>query len=572
MRSKTNKFLLCFLFVVALFVFLPQQVLAAGSITNLKYFRYASSIRTPANNTFVMHYGSNSSVEIIKGNYSKKSLSVSKDTPESIALIKNVGFYLGKSVNVKITMDNKNGQAGGKMGIGSVSGFLDITISGEVLITYEFFDSEGNELPVETSFNYYGVNRNKYIGYNHPDNVIKYLVANNPTDIIYDSWSDVTSYWMYFKNNFSKPWGSPAQAFEIITKPVSRIETVVKNLDITPSSLMYETDFLANPEFSGASAIERQFDQEPMNVSVNATQTIPNVGHGSKMKSMKVNFTLDNTNKNPQYKVNDFKVTKFDGEDISNLFTGAKNSDSNYQISLKTPSNAKLYDTVLNYQVNLEWIGSDQNSVDKATIQDDYLPIPFTVNTQINGANKASSSASSYVNYIGHVTLDYLDENNSPIYATEAFKGTITEPFDLSDQYPAIEGYYPIKEKAGNDQGIFKPDPQNFVHHYKKGLPIKFTLKEAEGSLKFSRFSKTRELTIHFSHEIKEDLHFMAKFGDEEFKIKDYPDAGSDVEDKVIFKVPDTWIDHEVAFYMENDTGQKSTKENDVLRLIKVLS
>ncbi|NAB78647.1 hypothetical protein GUI74_12835, partial [Enterococcus hirae] len=63
----------------------------------------------------------------------------------------------------------------------------------------------GNAFPIETSFNYFGINRNKYIGYNHIGKVAKYLVANNPTDISYHTWSDDHSFWTYFENNFSKP-------------------------------------------------------------------------------------------------------------------------------------------------------------------------------------------------------------------------------------------------------------------------------------------------------------------------------------------------------------------------------
>ncbi|ENZ5543536.1 MucBP domain-containing protein [Enterococcus hirae] len=549
-------------FLLGLIGIFPKEVRAAGSITNLPYFRYANTIETPANNTFMMHYGSFTTVEQVKGQYSGKWLVVNQENPESSALIKNVGFFNGKPVDVKIIMKKKDGQAGGEIGIGNPKSFLDIDISGEVFLTYEFFDQAGNAFPIETSFNYFGINRNKYIGYNHIGKVAKYLVANNPTDISYHTWSDDHSFWTYFENNFSKPWGHPTQEFQIITKPVTKIETVVKNLDNTPSSLMYETDFLASPEFPAAEAVDKRFDKEQQKVTLNAMQTIPNVGHGNKMKDLSVAFSLDDVTAHSQYKIKDFNVVKFDGTDISDLFVGNQKEDHSYQLTLKDPNNENLYDTVLNYQLNLEWIGSKQNPVDKTNLKEDYLNIPFTVTTQINHKQKGTSSAYSSVYYVGKVILNYLDENNQQLSDPKIISGIITDSFDLSQEYPELNGYYPVKEIVESDQGIFTPEEQQFVHHYKKGSPIEFTLMPKENPLLFSRFSKTREVTIHISYEEKQNLSFMAKCGDEVLRLKDYPSSENEIQDKVNVQLPENWLNKEVAFYMENVKGQKSKEES----------
>lgn len=85
---------------------------------------------------------------------------------------------------------------------------------------------------------------------------------------------------------------------------------------------MYETDFLASPEFPAAEAVDKRFDKEQQKVTLNAMQTIPNVGHGNKMKDLSVAFSLDDVTAHSQYKIKDFNVVKFDGTDISDLFVG----------------------------------------------------------------------------------------------------------------------------------------------------------------------------------------------------------------------------------------------------------
>ncbi|EMF0125704.1 LPXTG cell wall anchor domain-containing protein [Enterococcus hirae] len=94
-------------FLLGLIGIFPKEVRAAGSITNLPYFRYANTIETPANNTFMMHYGSFTTVEQVKGQYSGNWLVVNQENPESSALIKNVGFFNGKPVDVKIIMKKR---------------------------------------------------------------------------------------------------------------------------------------------------------------------------------------------------------------------------------------------------------------------------------------------------------------------------------------------------------------------------------------------------------------------------------------------------------------------------------
>ena len=77
---------------------------------------------------------------------------------------------------------------------------------------------------------------------------------------------------------------------------------------------MYETDFLATPEYSGITATNTTIDDPQKEVGTQGVQTVPSVLQSQKMKNLKVDFLLDNNLKHPQYKVKNFRVTKISGK------------------------------------------------------------------------------------------------------------------------------------------------------------------------------------------------------------------------------------------------------------------
>lgn len=546
--------------LMGMLVVLPQQSMAAGSIDNLPYFRYSNQITTPAENTFIMHRGENTEVEVLSGEYDKGALKVNEENSESSALIKHVGFYEEQDVNVLIRLRKRAGHTGGKIGI--ENSFLKIDIDGEIFIDYEFQNQDGEELQVQTSFNYYGINQNKYIGYNHLGTMIKYLVANDPTDISYDTWSDGEDYWAYFKNEYAKAWGDPTQALQVITKPVSKIQTVVHNSDQSTSSLMYSTKFLASPEFSRVNATSKTFDDSEEAVSLNAVQTMPNVQHGEKMLDLAVDFQLEADKNIGQYQVEDFKVTSFDGTDLSSLFSSQRLDAQHLQLTAKDVTNDQLYGTVLNYQVKLKWTGSQENPVDQSALLDNYLQQPFSVVTKINGEAKEKSSALNKMNYIGKAQLNYLDESGNALLPAKEITGLITDAFDFSDSYPEVpETFYPEKNLPADDQGIFQPQVQKVTHYYKEGEPLIFTLGQSDEPLLASRFSRETILDVTIQHDAKEAVSLSAKCGVEEQIIKDYPQGNKQEQEKLTFTVPETWLNQSVSFFVTGSTGQTSQEE-----------
>lgn len=356
--AKSKKIVLSVFTLIVLLWLSPKVAAAPRPLTDLGYFRWANQITTPADNTFIMHYGEHTSVEPIEGKVTGKIVTVDWSTSKSSALIKNVGFYKGQEVNLKVTLErNKSNLDGGSVFF-TEGNFLSIDISGEMNITYDFLDTSGNPLTIETSFNYYGLNVNKYVGYRNPSRVIKYLCTNNPTNIVYDVYGDGDrqwgDYWGYYKNiTPNVPWRDPRQSFEVITNPVSQLHVVVHNNDSTPSSVIYRTDFLAKPEFPSAYATDSFFEKADQDVCLKAKQTIPNISQWKKANQLQVRFGLEQIAKTQQYKAKKVKVTNFSGEDITELFS-TKVEGQEMVITAKNPEDHRLYDTVLQYEVELK--------------------------------------------------------------------------------------------------------------------------------------------------------------------------------------------------------------------------
>lgn len=542
-------------------VFLGVEKVEAAPrpLTELGYFHWANQSVTPAANTFIMHYGENTSVQPIEGEVSSNYIAVSRTTNKSKALVKNVGFYEGKAVNLLVTLErNKSNLDGGSISF-TESYFLGITIKGEMMVTYDFVDNDGQPLTIKTAFNYYGLNSNKYVGYKNPGTVIDALYAENPTHILYDTWDGgADDYWLYLKNvTAGIPWRDPRQRFEVTTKSISTITFVVHNNDTTPSSIVYFTDFLAKPEFPPAYAMDTYFENAEKAVCLNVQQTIPNIDQWTKPSQMAVNVNLNQVNQTKQYQFDKVLVTDFKGEDLTDLFTSQTDGE-NVQIVTKNLSDSRLYDTVLQYKVYLKWQGT-QNPVDTALISNGKLDLPFSAKTLLDGENLEETTATSSVNYVGKVTTVFLNEQDNAIHESITKEGLLTTPFDLSNQYPKIAGYEPIKTQQ--DQGVFLPEEQTIIHRYREKKLLQFKLMDEENPLLVSRFTNQREITFSFSHDPSTNVTLMAQCGTEEKELKKYVDAPESVVDKVTYTFPEQWLNREVFFYIKDENNQESEKD-----------
>ncbi|HGX3169073.1 TPA: hypothetical protein ACNHYJ_001804 [Enterococcus faecalis] len=550
--------------VGGIFLGVEKVEAAPRPLTELGYFHWANQSITPAANTFIMHYGENTSVEPIEGEVYSNYMAVSRTTNKSKALVKNVGFYEGKAVNLLVTLQrNKSNLDGGSISF-TESYFLGITIKGEMLVTYDFVDNYGQPLTIKTAFNYYGLNSNKYVGYKKPGTIIDALYAENPTHILYDTWDGGDDdYWLYLKNvTAGVPWRDPRQRFEMTTKSISTVTFVVHNNDTTPSSIVYFTDFLAKPEFPPAYAMDTYFENAETAVCLNVQQTIPNIDQWTKPSQMVVNVNLNQVNQTKQYQFDKVLVTDFKGEDLTDLFTSQTDGE-NVQIMTENLSDSRLYDTVLQYKVYLKWQGT-QNPVDTALISSGKLDLPFSARTLLDGENLEETTATSSVNYVGKATAVFLNEQDNAIHEPVTKEGILTTPFDLSNQYPKIAGYEPIKTQQ--DQGMFLPEEQTIIHRYREKKLLQFKLMDEENPLLVSRFTNQREVTFSFSHDPSTNITLIAKCGTEEKELKKYVDAPESVVDKVTYTFPEHWLNREVCFYIKDENNQESEKDSRTLQ------
>ncbi len=562
---KKHNYLLILLWIVGgIFLGVEKVEAAPRPLTELGYFHWANQSITPAANTFIMHYGENTSVEPIEGEVYSNYMAVSRTTNKSKAIVKNVGFYEGKAVNLLVTLQrNKSNLDGGSISF-TESYFLGITIKGEMLVTYDFVDNYGQPLTIKTAFNYYGLNSNKYVGYKNPGTIIDALYAENPTHILYDTWDGGDDdYWLYLKNvTAGVPWRDPRQRFEMTTKSISTVTFVVHNNDTTPSSIVYFTDFLAKPEFPPAYAMDTYFENAETAVCLNVQQTIPNIDQWTKPSQMVVNVNLNQVNQTKQYQFDKVLVTDFKGEDLTDLFTSQTDGE-NVQIMIKNLSDSRLYDTVLQYKVYLKWQGT-QNPVDTALISSGKLDLPFSARTLLDGENLEETTATSSVNYVGKATAVFLNEQDNAIHEPVTKEGILTTPFDLSNQYPKIAGYEPIKTQQ--DQGMFLPEEQTIIHRYREKKLLQFKLMDEENPLLVSRFTNQREVTFSFSHDPSTNITLIAKCGTEEKELKKYVDAPESVVDKVTYTFPEHWLNREVFFYIKDENNQESEKDSRTLQ------
>lgn len=562
---KKHNYLLILLWIVGgIFLGVEKVEAAPRPLTELGYFHWANQSITPAANTFIMHYGENTSVEPIEGEVYSNYMAVSRTTNKSKALVKNVGFYEGKAVNLLVTLQrNKSNLDGGSISF-TESYFLGITIKGEMLVTYDFVDNYGQPLTIKTAFNYYGLNSNKYVGYKNPGTIIDALYAENPTHILYDTWDGGDDdYWLYLKNvTAGVPWRDPRQRFEMTTKSISTVTFVVHNNDTTPSSIVYFTDFLAKPEFPPAYAMDTYFENAETAVCLNVQQTIPNIDQWTKPSQMAINVNLNQVNQTKQYQFDKVLVTDFKGEDLTDLFTSQTDGE-NVQIMTKNLSDSRLYDTVLQYKVYLKWQGT-QNPVDTALISSGKLDLPFSARTLLDGENLEETTATSSVNYVGKATTVFLNEQDNAIHEPVTKEGILTTPFDLSNQYPQIAGYEPIKTQQ--DQGMFLPEEQTIIHRYREKKLLQFKLMDEENPLLVSRFTNQREVTFSFCHDPSTNITLIAKCGTEEKELKKYVDAPESVVDKVTYTFLEHWLNREVFFYIKDENNQESEKDSRTLQ------
>ncbi|EGO8275999.1 hypothetical protein E3441_002479, partial [Enterococcus faecalis] len=541
-------------------------------LNNYPYYKTLPGVYTPASHTFVMQSGAETEVIPLQGNADSSQLTVNGNSPTGSVMIRNVGWYQGKKVSVKVSMlKNLTNRAGGTIFF-EKERFLTLSLLGDVNVTYEFFDEENRPLKITTSVNSYDLSKKYYFGMGREALPLQAIYAYSPTSVFSRTWDDESGgYWVTYHNETeSEAIGKNTQQVQILTQPKEKLIFIYRNWNNNqPLEIPYRTDFVAKPEFGGAVANSLTLEKPQPVSELKAQQIMPNVADDRKLSNLEVRFNLTNLLQSQQYELGDINIQNFNGEDVTALFSQEMQGEELVLTALQ-PQDSRLNATTLLYTVAVKW-REGAPAVDNRFIDTEgNLALPYTIQTKATNRDKAFNQATEgmlKVNYNSKVNLLFVDENDQPLKEPMTQPGILTQAFDVSSEYPEIPGYYPVKNPVEQDQGTFQQEEQTIVHRYRKNL--EFQLKNSGETIPVSRFNKEAEVAYSLKHEAGKTVRVMARFGGEEQLVKEYPTAPETVDDQVKMKIPDNWLDQEVEFYAMNETGQVSNNEKKILSLEK---
>ncbi|MGC2993304.1 hypothetical protein ACPTI2_10835 [Enterococcus faecalis] len=563
---------LCLVWGMVTFFVTPRMVKAEESdlVINSQYYKNALTEKIPAANTFIIRNGENTTFEKVSGKISGTTLitGVNDDTHESSVLFHNVGFYEGENVNLKVTVEMLK-PYGTDMYLNK-SDFLLLKIyaHGVARVTYEFLDDRLQPFELKTTFNQGGLNKWKDLSVVDPENIIENLYTRPDSELSYTLTNNV----MTFKGNGdANVRYDDKHKLAITTKKVSKVQFIVKNNDDRSatqggaSDIYYLSQFFPDIEFPEAQtrrlSVQTIANQEVLS---EFNQVVPYMKSSNYLKNL--SYSINNLSQK-QFSIQNVEIKDFYGRNRTDWFEQNVTESGELIISAKPDvlASSEFYDNIYVFSIHNQFIGSAKNPVDKNELNDNHVyRLNYQLKQIINQEEHLVGEGYSDVSFNGQIKLSFVDETGQSILKDQVITGIITDSFDLSSCYPVIDGYYPQKEKTGSNQDLvyFKPQFQHFVHYYKKGLPMKFSLKNAENPLRVSRFTKTRDITIHFSHDAHERIQLIARCGSQKIMLKEYKNVPEEYEDTLTMKAPDSWLDKEVLFYIQSETGRLSSEES----------
>lgn len=83
---------------------LVKKISNHTKLSDYGYFKALPGVYTPASHTFVMQSGAETEVIPLEGNVNSSQLTVDENSPVGSAMIRNVGWYQGKKVSIKVSM------------------------------------------------------------------------------------------------------------------------------------------------------------------------------------------------------------------------------------------------------------------------------------------------------------------------------------------------------------------------------------------------------------------------------------------------------------------------------------
>lgn len=560
-------FLVAMLFVCSVFV--STQKAAAqteGSITDSSYYRNALTEKIPADNAFIMRKGDTTTIDKLSGVVTNERIITGVDSvKESSALIKNVGYYQGHMINVRVIV--KMLEPSGTDILLTDKDFLRLQIwpSGIAEITYEFLNEKLEPVTLRTTFNEMGLNKWKDIRIHQAATVVEHIFATPNSTITYSE--DNQGILTLKGKGDADDWANDACKLAITTKPISKFQFTVKNNDTRPgatfkSELQYLSVFFPSVEFPYAypQTLATQ-NIENNEVITRFQQTVPYTETNNSRTTL--SYRIENPDQN-QFQLKGIEVKDFSGTDRTNWFDQTIDDEGNLLVHAKasTLKNRAFYDNSYQFTIHHTFVGSAERPVDQALIDNDCFQLQPILYEDTGAGEQLIGRLSASIYYYNEVKINFVDENNQPLLDPGKIKGLITDSVDLSSFYPTVTGYYPIREEK--DRIIVMPGKQEVFHHYKKGVPLLFTLKDPQQKIVISRFSKEVKLSYDFSHDSHQSVQVVAQYGEKKQVLRNYDLGNTQTEDSVVFKVPEEWLNKEVKLYLENKEGDQSAAETRV--------
>ncbi|WP_291292138.1 hypothetical protein [Enterococcus sp.] len=568
MKKERIELLLSVVLLLCVFCMSTKKVTAQteGSIIESSYYRNALTDKISADHAFIMRNGESTKIEKVSGVVNSERIITGIDSvKESAALIRNVGYYQGHPVNVKVTV--KMLQPSGADMLITKNEFLRLKIwaNGTSEITYEFLDDKMQPIQLKTTFNEMGLNKWKDIRIPQAATAIEHIFAAPDSTIQY-SEDEQGTLTLKGQGNADN-WSDDACKLAITTKAISKFQFIVKNNDSRTSiagisELQYLSNFFPAVEFPYAypQPVATQ-NIENNEVITCFQQTVPYLDPKNFRSSL--SYKIENPKQN-QFQIKGLKVKDFYGNDRTSWFDQKIDEQGNLFIQAKasTLKNRAFYDNSYQFTLYHTFIGGADRPVDPDAIIDDCFLLQPVLYEDVGDGERLIGNLAATIYYYNEVKINFVDENNQPLLNPGTIKGRITDSVDLSSFYPTINGYYPIP--AEKNRILVMPGAQEVFHHYKKGVPLLFTLKDRQQKIVIPRFSKTVNLSYDFSHDRQQKIQVVAQHGEKKQVLKKYDLGNIQTEDTVAFNLPEDWLNKEVNLYLENEEGEKSAAETRV--------
>lgn len=326
-----------------------------GKIIESPYYQDAYTQKIPAENTFIMRNGELTTFEKISGNVqSDKMITGKASTSLSAVLIRNVGIYQGKMVNIKVTLEMLKPLGTDLLLTKEEFLRLQVWSGGVAKVTYEFLDQDLQPFPLKTTFNFKGLNKWKDVTINNSDETVDHLFATPDSAISYQQRNNEMT---LTGTGDGSTFEYDSRKIAITTKAIDKFEFIIKNNDTRSgttgiSEVQYLSQFFPNVEYPYAQ-VQKTSAQKIINneVSTCFQQIVPYTETNNKISAM--TYLIKEPKQN-QFCLKNVTIKDFYGVDRTGWFNQQIDQEGNLLVSVKSSilTNEEFYDNTYQFTVH----------------------------------------------------------------------------------------------------------------------------------------------------------------------------------------------------------------------------